>query len=195
MVSANQGDVESWRTAYRKLAGQMMALRSGFWLYDMGGGWFSPPEIAADIGESIREMKSFALRTPSCWRPGVAVIVDEANPAVFGARADLKLPLREHLVARSWPYLSSSGVPYETYLAEDVLEDPSILADKRLVVLSLFRHFDARRTAFVRRLASEGKTLLFMAESGVAGGDVEADGLQDGFRPRGCPMRSSRLMT
>ena len=181
-----QDDIVAWRSAYRKLAGQMMALRSGFWLYDMGGGWFSPPEIAADIGESVRTMESYALRTPRAWRPGVAFVVDEANPAVFGDREDLKLPLRGHLIHRNWPLYSASGVPYETFLADDVLERPELLKDTKMVVLALFRHFDARRSAFVRRLRNEGKTILFLAECGIGGGDAETMGFETVFNRNNC---------
>ena len=176
-----QDDIVAWRSAYRKLAGLMMSLRSGFWFYDMGGGWYSPPEIAADIGESVRTMETFALRKPSSWRPEVALVIDEANAAVFGDNADRSLPLRYGLATRNGDRFAASGVPYESYLAEDVLDNPSRLKHAKMVVFSLFRRFDARRLSFVRSLEKEGKTLLFLAESGVAGGDVEATGFKTVF--------------
>ena len=179
-----QDDIISWRSAYRKLAGLMMSLRTGFWLYDMGGGWYSPPEIASDIGESVRTMNTFALRRPSPWRPDVAVVVDEANAAVFGERADLKLPIRKELAARNCNYFAASGVPYEMYLAEDVLADPATLGRMKMVVFSLFRCFDDRRLEFVRQLRTEGKTLVFLAESGVAGCGIEATGFKTFFDRR-----------
>ena len=174
-------DFTAWQTAYRKLAGVMMALRSGFWFYDMGGGWYSPPEIASDIDESLRTMGTFALRKPSPWRPNVAVVLDEANPAVFGNADDLLLPLRHEIAARDCNRFAASGVPYESYIAEDVLDRPDRLKHAKMVVLSLFRAFDGRRLAFVRRLMEEGKTIAFLAESGVVGGDVEATGFKTVF--------------
>jgi hypothetical protein len=176
-----QDDIVAWRSAYRKLAGLMMSLRSGFWFYDMGGGWYSPPEISADIASSIRDMQTFALRKPSAWRPEVAIVIDEANPAVFGPEADLKLPLRRDLVKSNCDVFAASGVPYQSYLAEDVLERPDILKDKKMIVLAMFRAFDERRLEFVRRLRAERKTIVFLAESGVVGGDVEATGFKAVF--------------
>ncbi|MBO5940388.1 MAG: hypothetical protein J6R18_04245 [Kiritimatiellae bacterium] len=176
-----QDDIVAWRSAYRKLAGLMMSLRSGFWFYDMGGGWYSPEEISSDIAGSIRDMKTFALRSPSKWRADVAVVIDEANTAVLGNRADRSLSLRTMVGGRDSDIFSASGVPYEMYLAEDVLDDASVLKDKKMVVLSLFRAFDDRRMRFVKRLMSEGKTIVFLAESGVAGGDVEATGFKTVF--------------
>ena len=176
-----QDDIVAWRSAYRKMAGIMMALRSGFWFYDMGGGWYSPSEISADIGSSVRDMGTFALRRPSAWRPDVAVVVDEANPTAFGPASDLSLPLRRDLAKSNWDLFAASGVPYESYLAEDVLDHPDILKNRKMVVFAMFRAFDERRLRFVRRLMAERKTLVFLAESGVAGGDVEATGFKTVF--------------
>ena len=176
-----QDDIIAFRSSYRKLAGVMMGLRSGYWFYDMGGGWFSPPEISQDVSDVMKSWKSWYLKKPSSWHPDVAVVVDEANPAVFGDRRDLKLPLRHRLMATQWNFLAGSGVPYETYLAEDVLEHPDWLKDRKMLVLGLFRHFDARRLDWVRRMMKDGKTIVFLAESGVAGGDVEATGFKVTF--------------
>lgn len=181
-----QDDIVAFRSSYRKLAGVMMGLRSGYWFYDMGGGWFSPSEISQDIAQTLGVWKSWYLKKPSAWHPDVAVVVDEANPVVFGNRHDLKLPLRKRLMATQWNFLAGSGVPYDTYLAEDVLDHPDWLREHKMLILGLFRHFDERRIDWVYRMMKEGKTIVFLAESGVVGGGVAATGFDVTFDRADC---------
>ena len=161
-------DFAMWRTVFRKAAGMTTARRSGYWFYDMGGGWFSPPEIARDIGEVVRMQADLMAGKPSPWRPSVALVADEAG---LGALAGKKRhPFAVHLLRRQLALFAASGVPYEFYLAEDVLRDPSLLDGCRTVVLGLFRSFDERRSRLVDKLACGGRTLVFLSESGVEGG-------------------------
>jgi len=161
-------DFAMWRTVYRKAAGMTATRRSGYWFYDMGGGWFSPPEIAHDIGEVVKVQADLLAGKPSPWRPSVAVVADEAGlGSCAGGR---RHPFVTHLFRRQLSLFAASGVPYEFFLAEDVMRDPSLLKGCRTVVFGLFRSIDERRSKFVECLARDGRTLVFLAESGVEGG-------------------------
>ncbi len=166
-------DIAMWRTVSRKFVGMMLAHGSGFWLYDMGGGWFSPPEIAQDFGETLRVAKAEIGRTPSAWRPDVALVADEVglHVAVGGAKS----PFNTQILRRQLMPMAASGVPYDFYLAEDALRDPALLAKYKVVVFALFRSMDERRRRLVDTLARDGRTLVFLSETGVAGG-AEATG-------------------
>ena len=166
-------DIAMWRTVSRKFVGMMLAHGSGFWLYDMGGGWFSPPEIAQDFGEALRVAKAEIGRTPSAWRPDVALVADEVglHVAVGGAKS----PFNTQILRRQLMPMAASGVPYDFYLAEDALRDPALLAKYKVVVFALFRSLDEGRRHLVDTLARDGRTLVFLAETGVAGG-AEATG-------------------
>ena len=168
-------DFPMWATVYRKHAGMMMSRRSGYWFYDMGGGWYTATEIAADIGSVIDVDRKLTSRKPSAWRPDVAIICDEAG---LGADAgepwngDANHPFTLQLMRSQMMLVASSGVPYRFYLAEDVIRNPALVTDCRLVAMSMFRSFDDRRRKMVESLSNKGRTLLFFAEAGVAGGDA-----------------------
>ncbi len=70
---ARTGD--EWRTINRKLTGQMLARRSGFWYFDMDGGWFERPEILADIRDVVNIAGELANSPRSSWRPSVALVI------------------------------------------------------------------------------------------------------------------------
>lgn len=161
-------DLAMWRTVSRKFVGMMLAHGSGFWLYDMGGGWFSPPEIADDFGEALRVVKAEVARAPSAWRPDVALVADEAGLRVPVGGA--KSPFSTQILRRQLAPLAASGVPYDFYLAEDALRDHALLAKYKVVVFALFRALDERRKSLVESLAKDGRTIVFLSETGVAGG-------------------------
>ena len=138
---------EEWRTIHRKLAGKMFAQRCGFWYYDMDGGWFRPPEVAADIAEVSDFARTLAARKPSPWRPNVAFVIDEES--LF--RINLFAPMgksdydmcmttstgRPNTFPRIGGQLNrmaASGVPYDIYLAKDFDSDPELAATYRYVI-------------------------------------------------------------
>ena len=168
-------DFQMWQTVYRKHAGTMIAQRMGWWLFDMGGGWFSPPEIAADIGNVTSFYQMLNSTAPSGWRPDVAVVVDEAGfrawmapGAVIRRSSDIIFPVQSTL-------FGSSGVPYDVYLADDFMRSPKLADRYRMIVLGAFLKFDEPRKELVRHLAADGRTIVFLAESGIYGG-VDATG-------------------
>lgn len=174
-------DFAAWQTISRKYAGTMFAAHSGYWYYDMGGGFYDPPEIVADIARVVRVGSELSARPASPWRPGAAIVYDEAGlmgwdggAASSAALTPLNFPLQHALVA-------ASGVPYEFYLAEDVLDRPELLDGMKLVLLANFRRFDTRRTALVDRLSAAPRTLVLTAETGVLGGAEKALGLTPVF--------------
>jgi len=177
-------DAAHWCATYRKLAGEMLATRSGFWFYDMGCGWFAAPEIAADIADSVKTMRRLTEKKPSPWHNDVAVVADEEGQ--FGVEGGPDFPWSSTLYCvceRQLAYLSAAGVPYDFYLADDVIGNPEIVAKKKVVVFLFWRQFDARRMAAVRALFNRGQTHVFLWESGCLGGAKEATGFDIDYVP------------
>lgn len=166
-------DFTMWQTVYRKLAGMMDGARMGNWFYDMGGGWFEPDEIAADIKTLVREQRDLARLKPSPWRPDVAIVIDEAG--LIQSERPFDCPHLQSELLRCGCY--GAGVPFEHYLAEDVMNDPTLLDRAKLVFLNGFRRIDDRRKRFLTQLAQPGRTLVFAADDGVFGG-AEATGFR-----------------
>ena len=175
-------DFAMWQTVYRKHAGVMIARNCGYWFYDMGGGWFSPYEITDDI-RTVGQIEARLLNNEaSKWRPSVAVIVDEEGVP------SKRRPFITNIFRRQLTLFAASGVPYDYYLAEDVLRNPSLLKDYRTICLAHFRSFDQRRTSFVNAVANEGRTLIFLAEAGVDGG-ASATGFDVVFEDKKMPHK------
>lgn len=169
-------DFEDWQTVFRKTAGEMIAARSGFWLYDMDRGYFMDNALQKDVGEVVKLEAELNAKTPSVWRPDVAFVVDEEGLMGWDGGEHALLNHTYELTHRSIRALGGAGVPYEYFLADDVIRDPSLLEHTKCVVFFLFRKFDAKRTAMAKALAKNGRTLIFTAESGTLGGSKEATG-------------------
>ena len=173
-------DFGQWQTMYRKYAGEMFATRNGFWFFDMIRGSQAAPEIAADVGETLKVVDRLQAKRPSPWRPTVALVIDEEGLLGWGDG----LPFPGHTYAMSHNQirqLAGAGVPYEYYLAEDVLRHPEILDDMKTVVFLEWRKFDDRRLALMKRLSDGKRMLVFVSECGWLGGVKEATGFDVNF--------------
>ena len=179
-------DIERWQAGYRKLAGEMIAVRGGYWFYDMGRGWFSAPGVCDDVADSFKTFRHLTEKKPSSWRPDTAIVVDEEG--FFGWDGG-QHPYPGHtyeLVERQLHLLANSGVPYDYYFAEDVIRDPSLLREKKAVFFLLMRKVDARRAAMLKELRRTVPTLVYLAEAASLGEDEEAaTGFKTGFSFQG----------
>ena len=175
-------DIECWRTGYRKLAGEMIAHRGGYWFYDMGRGWFSAPGVSEDVGDSFKIFQKLVDKKPSAWKPDVAIVVDEEG--FFGwDGGERDYPGHTYqIVERQIRLLGNAGIPYEYFLAEDVMKHPERLDGKKAVFFMLWRKFDDKRIEFTKRLCEKTPTVVFLSECGSLGGrDEEATGFKIDF--------------
>ncbi len=182
-------DIKMWRTVLRKHAGVQMARNCGFWFYDMGGGFYSPPEIADEIGSVLRDYGALLKRPRTPWKPGVALIADEFGLSAADGEAwngGSRNPYASQLLRRQMTLLAASGVPYDLYLADDVLRDPSLAKDYRMLVFGLFRNLDEPRARLLRTLATDGRMQVYLAETGVHG-DASATGFEVSYTTNACP--------
>ncbi len=157
-------DLPMWNTTFRRAAGQMFAHGMGFWFLDMAGGWFDTPEIAASIKDTVRTGMNRGIAQRN-WRPNVALVVDER---AFAMRNTLK-PGKQPFVWRDasndginacYQKLCAAGVPYDVWLAEDLLRKPELADGLKLVVWTGMPRSDARRDVFFARLKSRGVTVV-----------------------------------
>ena len=171
MSIGSAADIEMWRTMYRKAAGEADAARMGYWLFDIIGDMFNTPEMIADIRQLTAEEALLARHKPSSWRPDVAIVIDETQILDEGEDPLARLTRADDFIysysCRLW---GSSGVPHQRYFAQDVLENPSLLDGKKLVVFSFFRKIDAERATLLKRLAKQGVTLVYLSDTGSRGG-------------------------
>ena len=169
-VSGMAEDFGMWQTTYRKHAGIMFAANMGYWFYDMANGWFYPQEIAQDIGLTQRQYEGLLAHKPSTWRPGVAIVIDEEGQLLVNQPGCPEEPGANALVLQQWPQLAASGVPYDVWLADDWLRNPSLATKYRVIVFATFRKIDERRKKLLESLKCGGRTLVFLSATGLYGG-------------------------
>ena len=118
-------DIDEWRTIDRKMAGAMIARRTGFWYYDMESGWFDFPEIAEDIASIVRESRTFYLDKPHPWHPTAAFVIDETDliglQRAVGKCLNAKADINNYV-----EYIAASGVPFDVYMKGDLDRHPEI---------------------------------------------------------------------
>ena len=78
--------------------------------------------------------------------------------------------------------LAAAGVPYDTWLLDDWLDDPALASRYRTIVFWGMYDIDARRAALLDFLRTGGRTLVFLAGTGIARG-VERTGFALGEKP------------
>ena len=161
-------DFAEWQSIHHRLAGVSMARRQAWWYYEISGGFFEPPEIAADIGAVARlRGKQARAKSSSAWRPSAALVIDEegllARNMMVNSPQDARRLLNSH-------QLAAAGVPYEVWLAADFMKDPTLAAAYRIVLLEGFYDMTEARAAFVRRLLADGRTVVLFAGTGAARG-------------------------
>ena len=159
-------DHAQWCTVHRRLAGQMFAKRMGWWYLDMAGGWFDPPEIAADIADVKRRGEELAVLPPDPWRPDVAVAVDEDGALLRNLVGKRWNPDEQLMGGGQIQMLGQSGVPYDYWLLEDFLRRPELAERYRMIVFFGMYDMDGRRLAFIDRMKRNGRTLAFLSGAG-----------------------------
>lgn len=131
-------DAEMWRAIHRKTTGQMLARDEGWWYYEMSGGWFDDKDILADIRAVKGVAARLAHRHPSAWRPSVAYAVDEdslflQNITDRGVKPAVDL---NSIIGEQVHLLAGSSVPFDQYLLDDFVRDPSLASKYRLLVIA-----------------------------------------------------------
>ena len=118
-------DIDEWRVINRKMAGQMIARRTGFWYFDMGSGWFDFPEIAEDISSVIEASKAVYLNKCSLWHPTAAFVIDTEDlvglQRASGMCEKAKADINRYIEA-----IAASGVPFDVYMKADFERHPEI---------------------------------------------------------------------
>ena len=159
-------DFPMWQSIHRKLAGMTIAQRMGWWYLDMSGNWFSPPEIAQDIGlihSQLLDAESLGDAHAE-WHPSVAIAVDEAGMLQrnsIGHYYDTDAAALQRQVH----VFAGSGVPYDSWLADDFVREPKLAMRYKVIVLSDMHYQDSARRDLLKRLAEAGVTRIFIDSS------------------------------
>lgn len=160
-------DIEMWRTMIRKNAGMINACRMGWWLYDMAGGWYCPPEIVEDFKGVWSVRQGLDELTPDPWRPDVAFVVDELAMANYNTPQGPKVKDPVTLATLQWPRNALAAVPYETWLADDFYADPSLARRYKAVFLAGFVEPSAAQRELMAKMEAAGARLCVIPPGGL----------------------------
>jgi hypothetical protein len=144
---------------------EVLTKRAAVSWFDMHGGWFSHPQILADMGRAAAIAKtSLPRRKP--FAPEVAVFVDPES--FYWMRSTTA---NSALVLNQIATMPQSGATWDFCLLSDIAD--ARLPDYKLYVfLNAFRVDAARREAILRKLKRNNATALFV----YAPGWFDADG-------------------
>lgn len=156
-------DQAMWESLHRKLAGQMISLRQGWWYFDMTDNWFDDSGIQREIAAVRKVHERLVSRKPSGWRPSAAVVVDEDGLLLrnrIRSRANLEENACTGIQMR---LLGRAGVPYDMWLMGDALEHPELLSGYRSVVFFGAYGIDTRRRVLIEDLRKRGVRLMIVS--------------------------------
>lgn len=146
----------------RRDTGRMIAYGQGNWWYDMSGGWFSDPSIMKAVEESVGAYK-LDLQDGTFPQADVAVFVDEQSSDYLGRK---QAPgVRSVGLNRQFVELNSSGVPFHTYLQEDIAHPR--LPDYKMYVFLCAYHLTEAEWKAIQGLRHDGKLVCFIHAPGA----------------------------
>ena len=164
-------DFPMWQTINRKCVGAMIAREMGYWYLDMAPGWFSPANIAKDIGNAARSYGKLLQRN-SDWHPSAAVVIDEAGLMWRNIPGNYYNYDEQFNTGNQVHLLAVSGVPHEMLLMADVLNDPEVLNKYRTIAFAGMYNIDAARQKVLDGLKKDKRTLIFLSGSGRVRGSA-----------------------
>jgi hypothetical protein len=156
----------------------------GWWFYDMAGGWFEPPQIAADIADSVRTVRRLSA-APQGSVTTTAIVVDEDGALLRNLPSHWYNHDEERVFATQLQLLAGCGAPTDFWLADDLLRNPSLAKRYRTLVFGGMYHIDDARRRLLDSLKGDGRTLVFLSGTGVSGGgDATGFGIVHERAPR-----------
>ncbi len=160
---------------FRREFSEILTKRAAVSWFDMGGGWFSHPEIVAEMGRSAAIMK-MGLPQRKPFMPEIGVFVDPES--FYWMRPTMA---NSALVLNQIVTLPQSGAPWDFCLLSDIA-DARMPDYKLYLFLNAFRVDDARRQAILAKLKRNHATALFVYAPGY-------------FAPGGASLENMRALT
>ena len=144
---------DEWRIVNRKTAAVLVARRMGWWYIDMGGGWYTPPDIAADIASTVRDVREIYVKPSGRqWHPSASVAIDDESLLSLQHADGCEKP--QCIIDHFMREISRSGVPFDVYLKSDLDNRPELAGEYKTILT-----FDSRTklmgTAEIQRRVRE----------------------------------------
>lgn len=162
---------EDFAEVQAKLMGEMIARGHGFWYYDMVAGWYHDPVLQKQIAAVVVNYERLAEGKRK-FRADVAVIADEETVYWLPTIKDSGHAALHSSQIEQLDLLQASGVPYDFYYLEDLVNNPELRDYKTYVFLTTWR-LTTQQRAIIDALKNHNRTLVWMYAPGYLDG-VEA---------------------
>lgn len=161
-------DVEESVSIYRREFAHHIIHGAAWWNFDMGGGWYSCPEIQAEFKlqtaiaqqalkwdlSSVSEMAALASATSPAYQHFFTMQEVMADFAWLDLQCD-----------RATTELYRTGVPFDWWMTDD-LGRPELERYKLIYIFNAM-YMSARERAGIERLKGGGRTLVFCGSAGL----------------------------
>ena len=175
---SNAVDKEMWSALHRKMSGQMIANRMGYWYLDMGGGWYEHPDIVADAAAAKAMMKQLNTTEANNFYPAAAFVIDDENCMRRNFIGKYYSSAVDHELDVQMTILSSSGVPFDVVFLSDLLKSPALARTYSTLIFAQMYQIDAKRQKLLNFLGDYGKNIIMLSGGGVLGGLDKTFGLK-----------------
>jgi len=169
---------DDFENMLRKEAGQLLARDHGWWFYDITKGAFRHPRAL----EAVRKSTAIAqevVKDRKPFQPDVAVVY-HAGAETLNRRAAGGASENSTVYGLNWMFqeLDTSGVPYDSYLFDDLIKSPQLCDDYKVFVFLAPYPMSTQDRHFIdKHLKKDGKMLIWHYAPGYvtpAGFDREA---------------------
>ena len=150
----------------RNLVGTLAAGGTLWWM-EQHRGWFSDERILREIS-AMRDLVLGRQKMSRTFSSQVAVVVSEDSAPY--PRFGREIGLADDLISRQFSELAHTGVPFDTFLAEDlslVFSRPWSDNYRLVCFPDALRLTEAQRRAVRERVARNGRTLLWVYGAGL----------------------------
>ncbi len=159
--------LEGTRWVHQRNFSQIFPRRLATWYMDLGGnGWLNGKELWDNIG-GLQRFYQEHMTEPACWKPDVALIVDEDSPAYAACNIQLACPLVYEMRGQYF----RMGAPFNIYLLSDLVAG-KVPPAKVYFFANCYR-LDARQREAVLQ-ATRGTTAVWFYGGGFIG-DTASD--------------------
>ena len=95
----------------------------------------------------------------SSWRPSAAIVIDEEGGLLRNTPASYYNHDEQMMFTEQLRLLASSGVPYDTWLADDFIRKPELAEKYRVIVFAGMYSIDESRRKLIKRLKTAAERL------------------------------------
>ena len=154
--------LKDFHSIHRKMAGISLASGYGWWYYSMYR-YFDDPDVMADIASTYAAVERYRKVPCLAFRPDVCVVHTENQGRFVTAsqgtgRFNVGTPFQEMM-------LETSGVPYDLYYLNDIMEHPELQQYKVYVFMHAVYLTEAER-AWIERLKNNNRTIVWVYSTG-----------------------------